>query len=74
VAGQKLVKRKLVFNNISVNAGMNFNLGDAKVLGLNFYLTQRDPDISEMFSDGLHHALATIEYGDPSLTQETTKK
>ena len=74
VAGQKLVKRKLVFNNISVNAGMNFNLGDAKVLGLNFYLTQRAPDISEMFSDGLHHALATIEYGDPSLTQETTKK
>ena len=27
-----------------------------------------------MFSDGLHHALASIEYGNPFLKSETTNK
>ena len=30
--------------------------------------------MAEMFSDGLHHALASIEYGDPFLKHETTQK
>ena len=45
---------------------MNFNL--------NLFHTQRAPDIAEMFSDGLHHSIASIEYGNPFLKSEITKK
>jgi iron complex outermembrane recepter protein len=74
IANQKLVKRNIVFNNLSFNGGIKFNISPSYELGFNFYYTQRAPDISEMFSDGLHHALATIEYGNPFLSQETTQK
>ena len=74
ISNQKLVKRNVVFNNLSFNGGIKFNIGSSQALGFNFYFTQRAPDISEMFSDGLHHALATIEYGNPFLSQETTQK
>jgi iron complex outermembrane receptor protein len=43
-------------------------------LSLNVFHTERAPDIAEMFSDGLHHSLATIEYGNPFLKSETTQK
>ena len=74
VASQKLIKRDMTFNNFSFNTGIRFSATPSYELGLNFYYTQRAPDIAEMFSDGLHHSLATIEYGNPFLSQERTQK
>jgi iron complex outermembrane receptor protein len=37
-------------------------------------LTQRAPNVSELFSDGLHHSLASIEYGFIGLQKETSHK
>lgn len=74
VASQKLIKRDLTFNNFSFNSGIRYGMASSYELAFNFYYTQRAPDISEMFSDGLHHSLATIEYGNPFLSQERTQK
>lgn len=74
IAGQKLVKRRLFFNTFSANVGVKHNLSPTYDLGVNYNLSQRAPDIAEMFSDGLHHALASIEYGNPFLKHETTQK
>lgn len=74
VASQKLIKRRLFFNTLSVNGGIKYKLSTDYGLGVNYSLSQRAPDIAEMFSDGLHHSLASIEYGNPFLKPETTQK
>lgn len=74
VLSQKLVKRKIVFNTFSFNAGVVFKASKGNTLGVQYNYVQRAPDIAEMFSDGLHHSLASIEYGNPFLKKETTQK
>ena len=73
-ASQKLVKRTLTFNTFSFNAGVRHSLSPSYSLNVNYNHTQRAPNIAEMFSDGLHHSLASIEYGNPFLEKETTHK
>ena len=74
VLSQKLVEQRLIFNNLSMNTGVKFALSERLNLSLNLFHTERAPDIAEMFSDGLHHSLATIEYGNPFLRNEVTQK
>ena len=74
VLNQKLVEQRLIFNNLSINTGVKFPLTEELKFSLNIFHTERAPDIAEMFSDGLHHSLATIEYGNPFLRSETTQK
>lgn len=71
---QKLIKRTLVFNTFSFNAGVRHSLSPTYSINVNYNHTQRAPNIAEMFSDGLHHSLASIEYGNPFLGKETTHK
>ena len=71
---QKLVKRILKFNTFSFNAGARHSLSPNYSINFNYSHTQRAPNIAEMFSDGLHHSLASIEYGNPFLGKETTHK
>lgn len=74
VLSQKLVERRLIFNNLSINTGMKYSINPNLNLIFNFFHTERAPDIAEMFSDGLHHSLASIEYGNPFLKSEKTQK
>ena len=74
VLSQKLVEQRLIFNNLTLNSGVKFSISERLKLSLNLFHTDRAPDIAEMFSDGLHHSLATIEYGNPFLKSETTQK
>ncbi|MBL6666513.1 MAG: TonB-dependent receptor [Flavobacteriaceae bacterium] len=74
VLSQKLVEQRLVFNNLSLNTGVKFYITEKLKFSLNLFHTERAPDIAETFSDGLHHSLATIEYGNPFLKSETTQK
>ena len=74
VLSQKLVEQRLIFNNLALNSGVKFSISEKLKLSLNLFHTERAPDIAEMFSDGLHHSLATIEYGNPFLKSETTQK
>ena len=63
VLNQKLIEQRLIFNNLSINTGVKLSLLEEYKLS-NLFHTERAPDIAEMFSDGLHHSLATIEYGN----------
>ena len=71
---QRLIRRRLIFNTFSVHTGLRYDLSNSQDIGFNYSLSQRAPDIAELFSDGLHHSLATIEYGNPFLTKETNHK
>ena len=74
VLNQKLIEQRLIFNNLSINTGVKLSLLEEYKLSLNLFHTERAPDIAEMFSDGLHHSLATTEYGNPFLKSETIQK
>ena len=71
---QKLIRRRLFFNMLSLHGGLRYELSNSQDIGFNYSLSQRAPDIAELFSDGLHHSLATIEYGNPFLNKETNHK
>ena len=73
-AGQKLIEQRLIFNNLSLSSGVKYLIQPDLNLSLNIFHTERAPDIAEMFSDGLHHSLSTIEYGNPFLKTETVQK
>ena len=73
-SSQKLVKRRLEFNTLSFSTGVRHHVSLPYSVNLNYNYTQRAPNIAEMFSDGLHHSLASIEYGDPFLEKEITHK
>ena len=74
ILSQKLIKKVFVFNTISINTGVLFKLSENKDLNIQYNYIERAPDIAEMFSDGLHHALASFEYGNPFLKKEKTHK
>lgn len=73
-AGNYLTEQLKTYKNFSASTGIKQHLGQDLFLFFNIGYITRSPNPSELFSDGLHHALATIEYGDLRLTQERTLK
>ena len=74
VLSQKLIRKKVVFNTFSSNTGFVKEFEKKYSLSIQHNYTERAPNIAEMFSGGLHHSLASIEYGDPFLKKEKTHK
>lgn len=58
----------------AVTAELVYNRFKLIDLGLNYTFSQRAPGINELFSDGIHHGVAAIEYGDESLNPESSQK
>ena len=73
-SNQVLVNPELEFNNLSATLGFNYKLNDNNTLFLNHALSSRAPNPSELFSDGLHHAIARIEVGDLRFKSEVGHK
>jgi len=62
------------FLNFSAHTGISSIINEEFESSVSYVMSQRAPNSSELFSDGLHHSLATIEYGNLLLTKETTHK
>ena len=71
---QFLVNPIFKYFNTSINSGITLGLSDSLNGTVNYILSQRAPNPSELFSDGLHHSLAVIELGDLRLEKEVTHK
>jgi len=71
---QILTYPKLNFSNISAQTGIAIGIKESFETTVAYMLTQRAPNVSELFSDGLHHSLATIEFGSLGLQKETSHK
>ena len=72
--GQLLANPKFNYNNISGSIGMIYSLNSNHSITLNYGLSNRVPNPSELFSDGLHHSAARIELGDLRIKQETSNR
>ena len=73
-SGQYLTQQDLSFQNLSSSLGLNFLISESINGILNFGIISRSPSPSELFSDGLHHGMATIENGDLRIKNETAFK
>ena len=71
---QLLVNPVFDFHNISVSAGIAYTINDDSSLIFNYGLSNRAPNASELFSDGLHHSAARIELGDLRIKKETSNR
>lgn len=60
------------FQNVSGSFGMLYHLKNKWLFSGNFSSTWRQPNVSELFSDGVHHGVAAVEFGDQSLDPETS--
>ena len=61
------------FHNISGALGIKKRFGEHE-LALNYSLSNRAPNVSELFSDGLHQSVARIEIGNLRLGKETANQ
>lgn len=71
---QILTNPVLDFNLLAFTAGTKYFFKDHYDVGFNLSVANRAPNPSELFSDGLHHALATIELGSLDLEKEQSYK
>ena len=71
---QLLVQRILNFHNVSTTAGVNYDFNDIYSISSNYAFSNRAPNPSELFSDGLHQSAARIELGDLRFEKETSQK
>ena len=71
---QWLVNPKYSFHNLSASAGIVHQINDKNSVLFNYGLSNRAPNPSELFSDGLHHSAARIELGDLALKQEISNR
>ncbi len=71
---QLLTNPVLDFHNLSGTLGLKYDLGGETDISVNYALSQRAPNPSELFSEGLHHSAARIELGDLRTKSETSNK
>ena len=69
-----LTNPELHFYNTSATVGTTYAINDEYNLFFNYALTSRAPNAAELFSEGLHHSAARIEYGDLRIDSETGHK
>ena len=71
---QVLIHNHMGYHMFSFTTGIQLELSQQWQLGFNYALSDRPPNPGELFSDGLHHSLAVIQYGDMELKNERMHK
>ncbi|MFD0962515.1 TonB-dependent receptor [Pseudofulvibacter geojedonensis] len=71
---QLLVNPIFNYHNISISTGLMYNINKKSHFSFNYTLSNRAPNPSELFSDGLHHSAARIELGDLRIKQEHSNR
>lgn len=71
---QWLTKPSFTYHNFSASAGFHKKMDNNWQLFTNVSFASRNPNPSELFSDGLHHSTGVIELGDLNLKKEKATK
>lgn len=71
---QLLTNPEFDYHNFSFSTGAKYQWDARNAFRLNYTISQRAPNPSELFSDGLHHSAARIELGDLRIDSETSHK
>ena len=65
---------KFNFHNISASLGLTSSFGNNFNFLFNYGLASRTPNVSELFSNGLHHSAARFETGSLTIKKEIANK
>ena len=74
IGTQLLTNPVFDFYNVSASAGLYHKINDKNSIIFNYGLSNRAPNPSELFSDGLHQSAARIELGDLRIKKETSNR
>jgi iron complex outermembrane receptor protein len=74
VGNQYFTKPKFNYYNFSGNIGFKKTFHHDYIWYFNMNFASRNPNVSELFSDGLHHSNGQIELGDLRIQQEKSFK
>ncbi|HNS12584.1 MAG TPA: TonB-dependent receptor [Bacteroidia bacterium] len=69
----ELIKPEHKFENFTGNLGFIFKRDTLLNISLNIGTAWREPSVSELYSDGLHHGAAALEFGNSELESERTR-
>ena len=70
VGNQTLTNPQLHYPNLSGTLGTTYTLNNSSKFFLNYSIASREPNPSELFSEGLHHSASRIEIGELDLNSE----
>lgn len=62
------------YHNLSTSIGANYKFNEKSEMLVNYSLTSRPPNASELFSDGLHHSASRFEIGDIRFDKEVSNR
>lgn len=70
VGNRVFTKPSLNYENLSFNAGLDYQPTKNLDIKFNYAKVGRTPNIAELFADGLHHSAAIIEVGNMGMKNE----
>ncbi len=74
IGSQFLVNPVFNYHNVSLSAGISYQINTSSSWLFNYGLSNRAPNPAELFSDGLHVSAARIELGDLRIEQEHSNR
>lgn len=66
----QLLRPQYVYERLNMHAGMLWRLSLHADLHVHVGTAWRPPAVNELYSEGLHHGVAALEYGNPNLLPE----
>lgn len=71
---QYLTNPVFSYHNLALSAGINYSFNNYQSIAFSYGLSNRAPNPSELFSEGLHHSASRIEIGSLYLNQEQSNR
>ena len=71
---REIVRYSTPYHNYSAITGLTYQFSHQLKLAYNIGFGQRNPEVNELYSYGLHQGVSGIEEGDPNLTKESSIK
>ncbi|MDW7694793.1 TonB-dependent receptor [Flammeovirgaceae bacterium SG7u.111] len=71
---REIIRYNNLFANYSASGGASYELSPGVTLAYNIGLTSRNPEVNELYSNGVHQGVGGIEEGDPNLKKENSFK
>ncbi len=71
---RRIIRYNNQFQNYSATGGVTYANSDDLEFAFNIGYASRNPEVNELYSNGLHQGVSGIEAGDPDLMQENSLK
>lgn len=71
---RRLVRYSNTYLNFNTGAGLHMDLNDIIGWSYNLGFSSRNPEVNELYSNGLHQGVSGYEIGDPDLISERSFK